>query len=86
MSANNYRTSVSVDPKLYFDPDICMPFYKMNIEVTVLLDPQHDGHLWPATIVESEEIMLSEEILEEIRPEISKLVQKAKPFAIHGPT
>lgn len=85
MAEHNYKISFNVDPTLYMDIETFMPYNKANIDLYILIDPQHDGHLWPKEFVEGEEHLLVEEILDKLRFHITELVQKTKPFSIHGP-
>jgi hypothetical protein len=86
MAEHNYKINFKTDPKLYMCVETFMPFYKANIDLSVLIDPQHDGHLWPKEFVDGEEHQLAEEILGKLRPHVMAMIQKAKPYSIHGPT
>ncbi len=85
MEERNYKLKFKVDPKLYMDEGTFMPMYKAQIDLSILLDPQHDGHLWRQGDVDGEESALVDSILFKLRPQIADFVKQSKPFAIHGP-
>ena len=82
----NYRLTVNQDPICIYDADAVMPAYDVKIHLRLLLDPQHDGHLWSECNILDAEQDVVEEILNDLRKEVVKLVKNAKLFGIHGET
>jgi hypothetical protein len=80
-----YRLKFDTDPDLYLDKETYMMANKTHIALSILIHPQHDGRLWPKEFIDSEEKLLVDDIMEGLKPIVEELVQKAKPFRIHGP-
>lgn len=85
MADHNLSINFKADPTLYMDTETFMPYYEARIDLRVLIDPQHDGRLWPKEFVEGQEHELVEDILDKLRPSITELVKNTKPYSVHGP-
>jgi hypothetical protein len=85
MATHNYNIESKIDPNVHMDRNSFMPVHKADIVLCILSDAQHDGRLWSEAFVGGEERLLVDEIMQELRPIVESLVEKAKPFAIHGP-
>lgn len=69
--------------KVLFDANTLQIKYSLPIQVDVLKDVQHDGHLWSEDDIEDAEADLLDIIMGDLRKIIEKHISNSKPFAVH---
>jgi hypothetical protein len=84
VTGNNYHVEAGRIGNVLMDAERVVPYQALPLTVRILIDPQHNGRLWPADQIEHAEDELVEEIVTAIRRSLQAAVRQVRPFSIHG--
>ena len=78
----NYKIEETEKP-IQLCPDSFCPMKRINLDVKIQFEAQHDGHGWTQEEADAHERDLLDEIKEDLNQRVEKFVKKIKPYNCH---
>ncbi len=81
---SNYQLKMIVENEPLLDADTFQVKHNIHFKLSVLSDAQHDGRSWSESIIKHANSRLVDQIMYELKREISVFVDNVNPYCIHG--